>query len=465
MQESDASSRRAYVIFAVVAIALFVVSVDTALIVIGLPVVTEELGTTLGWAGWTVTGYQLSQTVVMPIAGKLSDTFGRKRLFMGAVLFYIACSTLAAFAPNIYVLIIFRILQGLAGGVFLPSATGIVGDAFGSAKRGTMIGLFSSIFPLGGMVGPNIGGVLVDLASWRWLFAFSIPFCAALFVLGLLVIPNRPGMPGKHRIDVTGAMLLAAGVISFMYGMTAWSNHPGDLDSPSVWLFFIIGVAFIALLIRHEYRTPDPMVDPRVLWRKPFIAVNLYTFAHSMALFGTFAFLPYYLKIAYGLSGTQSGAILTPRFVMATVFSAIASFMMVRIGYRLPIRIGVLIVVVSTGLLALGKFEVAPIAIVTLLIAVTGVGAGITNPASNNAALDLEPGRLAAVTGLRGMFRSMGGVVGITMTVVILGNFDDKVLGMEVIFLIMAGLLALSLLLIGWIPDAKAARRQAGVHR
>ncbi len=461
----EVSQRRPYIVFAVVAIALFVVSVDTALIVIGLPVVTDELNTTLGWAGWTITGYQLSQTVVMPIAGKLSDTFGRKRLFLGAVLFYIACSTLAAFAPNIYALIIFRIFQGLAGGVFLPSATGIVGDAFGSAKRGTMIGLFSSIFPLGGMVGPNIGGVLVDLASWRWLFAFSIPFCTTLLILGVLVIPNRPGMPGKHKIDVTGAMLLAAGVISFMYGMTAWSNHPDELASPSVWLFFVIGAALLALLMRHEYGTPDPMVDPRLLWRRPFIAINLYTFAHSMALFGTFAFLPYYLKIAYGLSGTQSGAILTPRFVFATLFSAIASFMMVRIGYRLPIRIGVIIIVVSTGLLALGKFEVAPIAILAVLIAVTGVGAGITNPASSNAALDLEPGRLAAVTGLRGMFRSMGGVVGITMTVVVLSNFEDKVLGLEVVFLSMAGLLAASLLLVGWIPDEKVAQGRAGVRR
>jgi EmrB/QacA subfamily drug resistance transporter len=461
VQHAEAVPRQSYVIFAVVAIALFVVSVDTAMIVIGMPVMTDDLDTTLGWAGWTITGYQLSQTVMMPIAGKLSDTFGRKRLFLTAVVFYIGCSIAATTAPSIYVLVVSRTVQGLAGGVFLPSATGIVGDAFSSARRGTMIGLFSSVLPVGGMVGPNIGGVLVDLASWRWIFAFSIPFCAALLLFGVMVIPDKPGLPGKHKIDVTGAMLLAAGVISFMYGMTVWSNHPDRIDSPSVWLFFIIGAAFMALLMRQEYRISDPMVDPRLLWKKSFMAVNVYTFIHSAVMFGTFAFIPYYLKIAYGLSGTESGAILTPRFVCAAVASAFASFWLVRTGYRLPIRVGVLIIVISVAMLSLGKFDAAPIAILTFLVAVTGLGGGITNPATNNAALDLEPGRLAAVTGTRGMFRSMGGVVGITVTVVILSNFDDKVLGMEVIFLAMAGFLATTLLLVRWIPESTKVRRSA----
>jgi MFS family permease len=123
--------------------------------------------------------------------------------------------------------------------------------------------------------------------------------------------------------------------------------------------------------------------------------------------------------------------------------------------------VGVLIIVISVAMLSLGKFDAAPIAILTFLVAVTGLGGGITNPATNNAALDLEPGRLAAVTGTRGMFRSMGGVVGITVTVVILSNFDDKVLGMEVIFLAMAGFLATTLLLVRWIPESTKVRRSA----
>lgn len=460
MHQTENAPRRSYAIFAVVAIGLFVVSVDTAMIVIGMPALTEDLDTTLGWAGWTITGYQLSQTVIMPIAGNLSDTFGRKRLFLIAVLFYITCSVVATTAPSVYVLISARTLQGLAGGVFLPSATGIVGDAFGGARRGTMIGLFSSVLPIGGMIGPNIGGVLVDLASWRWIFAFSIPFCAALFTLGVLVIPNKPGLPGKHKVDVAGAALLAAAVISFMYGMTSWANHPDRIDSPSVWAFFIIAAVFFALLMRQEYRTADPMVDPRLLWKKSFVAVNVYTFIHSAVLFGTFTFIPLYMKDAYGLSGTQSGAILTPRFVAAAIFSAIASFHLSRTGYRAPIRIGVIVIVLSVALMSLGKIEAAPIAVLTVLVTLTGVGGGITNPATNNAALDLEPTRLAAVTGLRGMFRSMGGVVGITVTIVVLSNFDDKVRGMEIIFLSMGISLAATLILIGWIPESLKVRQK-----
>jgi len=147
-----------YLVFFVTSLALLMASVDGTIVNVGLRTMQSELHTNIALLGWTLTGYTLTQTIAMPLAGKLSDEWGRKRLFLGAVLIFTLSSVAAGLAPNVQLLIVFRVFQAIGGGAFLPSATGIVSDAFGE-KRGTAIGLFTSIFPLGGIIGPNLGGV------------------------------------------------------------------------------------------------------------------------------------------------------------------------------------------------------------------------------------------------------------------------------------------------------------------
>ena len=157
---------RKYVIFGLVSLALLMSSIDSTIVAVGLPAMRVGLHTDVVLIGWTVTSYQLGQLLVMPLAGKLSDELGRKRVFLTSIAIFTAASFMCGLAPNVYLLILARVVQAIGGGAFLPSCTGIVADTF-VENRGKAIGLFASIFPIGGVIGPNIGGVIVDHISWR----------------------------------------------------------------------------------------------------------------------------------------------------------------------------------------------------------------------------------------------------------------------------------------------------------
>src|SRR5689334_22348711 len=144
-------------------------AIDGTIVAVGLPTILVELDTTLPVLAWTLTGYALAQTIVMPLGGKLSDDYGRKQVFLTAVALFTVGSIGAGLAPNVYVHIAFRVVQAIGGGAFLPVATGLVSDAFVD-NRQTAIGLITSFFPLGSAIGPNIGGFIIDNFSWRWIF-------------------------------------------------------------------------------------------------------------------------------------------------------------------------------------------------------------------------------------------------------------------------------------------------------
>lgn len=190
--------RKNYLIFAIVSMALLMSAIDATIVSVSLPTLEKDLQTNLAWVGWTLNGYQLA--------------WGRKRLFLGAVVLFTASSMLAGLAPNIYWLIVFRVLQGLGGGAFMPSATGIISDAF-TKRRATAIGLFGSIFPIGGILGPNLGGFIIDHFSWRWIFYVNVPIGIALFVLGLAMLP-KDATVSKSRIDMVGATLFGMGMVT-----------------------------------------------------------------------------------------------------------------------------------------------------------------------------------------------------------------------------------------------------------
>jgi MFS family permease len=321
-------------------------------------------------------------------------------------------------------------------------------------------------------VGPTIGGVIVDNASWRWIFAPDIPMGILVAVLGVIVIPQSSRAATKAKVDIAGGVLLAAGVISFLYGMTAWANHPEGLGSPGIWGFFVAAAALLAWLLRLEGRVPAPMVETRLLFSRDFFVLNLYSFLYGALSFGLFAFTTYYATIAYGLGETTIGLALIPRFVAVTVCSFGCSFLIPRIGYRLPLLFGAAVLSGSILLLSMGHLDYGIIGIdvtafgsLVLVMTLAGVGNGVANPASGNAGLDIYPDELAAVTGLRGMFRIIGGVAGTSVIVVALSRFDDKVRGMESIFFVMGLLVAAMLPLTAFVPEERRRREARARER
>src|ERR1700743_2545008 len=202
-------------LFAIVSIGLFMASVDQTIVATALPAIEKELHATINWSGWTISIYALGQVIAMPMAGKISDMYGRKKVFMVSTAVFTLSSLCCGFAPNIAVLLIFRFIQALGGGAFMPSATGIVSDHFGD-PRDRAGGMFTSIFPIGGIVGPVLGGLFVSYWTWRGIFLINVPIGIVLILLTARLLPSAaPRSAG--RIDLRGVLLLAGLLITGMF--------------------------------------------------------------------------------------------------------------------------------------------------------------------------------------------------------------------------------------------------------
>ena len=453
-----------YLFYGLASVSMLMFAVDSSIVTVALRSIVVDLDTSLGWAGWTLTGYALAQIVAMPVVGKLAEQFGELRVFVICVVVFVLGSLLCGLASNIYVLIACRVLQALGGGGIMPSAVSIIARVF-PESRNRMLGLFTSIFPLGGIIGPNVGGLLLEHFSWRVLFLVNVP-------VGLVVVPllarqisaydrrsaEATGRP--RRLDVLGAALFAGAMISLLMALTFVGQNPSIVWTPTFWLLLAASVAFLVLFVRQERRVAEPVIDLSLVTRHPFLVVNVHNLLFGACVWGCFAFVPYYASVQYGMGPFESGAILTPRSITSILLGTITSFLLVRLGYRLPIIVGLAIIAASNIVLGqgwtdatLGSVTLAPFVLMAIVVGAAGIGTGLFMPAANNAALDLLPDRAGVISGMRGMWRSTGGILGTAVIVVILELSADKAAGLRMAFTAYGLLLLTAIPLTLLIPD------------
>ncbi|HLH21370.1 MAG TPA: MFS transporter [Chloroflexota bacterium] len=453
-----------YVFFTLSSLAVLMSAIDSTIVAVAIPQLTSSFGAPLTWVGWTLTAYQLVQVVMLPLAGRLSDTLGRKRVFLFCAGAFTLGSLLCGLAPSIGVLIGCRALQAVGGGGLMPSAIGIISDQFGN-RRAQARGLFSSIFPIGGIIGPNLGGFILHNWSWRELFFVNVPLGVVVLVGVYCLLHDSPTARRPLRVDFWGIGLFAGAVAVLMYGMTEVGNDATLLESPGLWALFGVSGALGVLFLRHIRTAPEPLVRYELVARNPYLAANLYNFFYGAVAFGFSAFVPYYAVVQYGMSTFESGTVLTPRAIANIVATVLASLYIIRLGYRLPMIGGVVLISISLALLGqgwttvtLGAFTLSGFWLLAAIITISGVGVGLGGPAANNASLDLAPRETAALTGLRGMFRQTGGAVGTAAVVLALSFFPDKAQGLTVIFLALSGVLLINVPLTCLIPDTARER-------
>jgi EmrB/QacA subfamily drug resistance transporter len=463
---------RRWIFFGLASLSMLMFSIDFTIVGVAFRTLVDDLGTTLSLAGWTMTGFALAQTSALPLVGKLGEQFGQLRVFVVCVVLFTLGSLLCGLAPSIYVLIAFRVLQAIGGAGFMPSATAIVAREF-PESRSKLIGLFASIIPLGGIIGPNLGGYFIQHFGWRSVFLVNVP-------IGLLVVPvllwqmrasgqlKAPPRGADRRLDVAGSVLFAGSIVSLLLALTLLGDDPAFVWQAPFWLLVGASIALLLLFVRQELRVAEPVIELGLVTRHPFLVVNLYNFIFGACVFGCFTFVPYYASIQYGMSPLESGAVLTPRSIMMVAVSTVTSLFLLRLGYRLPILAGMSFMIVSMVLigqgweeLALGTLVIGPFGLLASFVALTGVAMGFVMPSSNNAALDLLPERTAVIAGLRGFFRQIGGVIGTAAIVVALSLSPDKAAGMRAIYTTLGIALIVTIPLAFLIPDTARERRQA----
>jgi len=431
---------RRYLIFVTAALGLLMSSIDTTVVAVAFPNFVKDLGTNVIWAGWTISIYLLAVTTALPLAGSLSDTFGRKKVFLISLILFTASSLACGLAPNIYSLVAFRFLQGIGGGGFLPTASGIVSDQF-PENRERAIGLFTSIFAIGSIIGPNLGGWIVAQYSWRYVFYINLPIGVALIVLIKILIRDSKVISGR-RIDFVGASLFSGAILFLMLGLNFMGESLSAFSLLFAAVFLVLSICLSFFFFRQEKKASNPIVDIALLKSKPFLAANLYNVIFGVGAISIFSFVPLYATSVHKLSTLMSGVILTPRSLGVIPASAITSFLLSRWGYRWPMVLGLIIISLSTILMGQGLelwrmmgIHLGIVEILSFLVLVSGIGGGIANPASNNACIELMPEKVVAITGLRSMFKTVGAALGISLITFILHLSSNPGNGFRIIFI------------------------------
>ncbi|MEZ4552447.1 MAG: DHA2 family efflux MFS transporter permease subunit [Dehalococcoidia bacterium] len=460
-------STNRYILFGVVSLGMLLASMQGSMIGVAFADIGEGLSAPDRWVGWVIAIFTLAQAVSMPTAGKLSDELGRRTVFVGGVCIFLAASVVCAAAPNVYVLIAARAVQGLAGGSLLPSAYGVLGDAFDAESRARAIGMLSSVFPIGGILGPNLGGFIVEHLGWRWTFLVNLPLGIVVVVAALVLMPaatNRQRRP----IDFMGVAFLSLAVTGVVYALTELSQTSGGAHPVVVVSAFAVALLAGVLFLRHEARTPEPILELQLLRRREFAFMNALNFFYGFVIFGLFSFIPLYAQTAYDMSKSTSGVLLTPRAIAMIVASSLGAFLLPKTGYRKPIMVGMVgmgltLIVMSRGLHdpVIAGVEVSNFTYLGTLAALSGFFFGVSGPAANNAAIELAPDRIAAITGLRGMFRSVGGSIGTSLVVLVMSHAATREEGLEQAFLGLAVAAVLVSFLVLGIPDRAVQRSSA----
>lgn len=441
---------RRKLVFAIVSIGLFMASIDQTIVATALPAIERELHATVNWSGWTISVYSLGMVIAMPTAGKISDMYGRKKVFIVSAAVFTLSSLCCGFAGNIALLLLPRFIEALGGGAFMPSATGIVADHFG-AERDRAVGMFTSILPVGGILGPVLGGLFVSYWSWRGIFWINVPIGLVLIALTAKFIPASATRPAS-RIDIYGIALLVVLIATATFGITYLGSGQVPLYSPVFLGSEATAAVSLCLFIRHSRRDPAPFVPYQLLHGRGFGLMNLINYVYGAAALGFAALVPLYAQDRYGIAPLGAGTLLTARAVGMIAVAGVAAMALRRTGYRLPMVGG--FVILAGGLVMMAATpSLSPYAWLAIGAAITGCGMGLSVPAANNASLQLAPDQVAAVTGLRGMFRQSGLITAVSVTTAIMARSSHPGLVQGHVFLVFALLLILVLPLVMLVPD------------
>jgi MFS family permease len=456
-----------YFIFGVTSLSFLLVAISSTTISVAFPDITSEFNVSLILAGWVLGINQLMATAFMPLGGKAGEIWGTKRVYLICIAVFTVGSLICAVASSIWMLIGGRFLQAIGLGSILPLATVIVSDAFPN-NRQQVIGLFTSILPIGNIIGPNIGGWMVESFGWRSTFWLNIPLSLIVIFVSLKLLKSRKGEGG--RLDLLGTGYFTGGLSSFLIALSTI----GSAQSGGSWLLpaalLATSVIFMIAFYKREGRVKNPMIDLALIKKSPFLAANVFNLLYGMAALGIMSFIPLFATSVYGMSTLASGVILTPRSAGMLIASIITSILLPKWGYRGPMLTGTCITVLCLVLLGLKPEDItvfnahfSSAVVVGAILFLTGTGMGIIAPAANNACIDLLPERIGTITGLRGMFRQSGSAISIAFTALMLEVIPDISRGFTIVFYGLAVIMLITTPVIFMMP--KSARDSIPVRK
>lgn len=406
-------------------VAMLFGALDGTIVGTALPRIVGELGG-LSMMAWLTTAYMLTSTTIVPIAGKLADLFGRKSIYIAGLVIFIIGSALCGMANTMTQLIIFRAIQGIGGGIMMPMALIVIGDLFTGAERAKWQGVFGGVFGLASILGPQVGGWIVDSLNWRWVFYINLPVGILAIVLISIGLHNRR-MAERVKLDLVGMFTMVVAVVSLLLALT-FGGDKYDWLSWQIISLLASSVVFFSLFVFVERKAEEPIMPIHLLKNKTFVVLNSVGFFMSVGMFGAIMFVPLFMQGIIGMSPSESGTMMFPMMFALIIASMIGGRLVQKIGVR-PQVIGGM-VLVALGFFLLSTMDVHTNKWTAMsFMATLGFGLGFVNPVITLALQEVFPkSQLGIVTSSSQFFRQIGGTFGATLLGAIMNHRSKDLL-------------------------------------
>ncbi len=397
----------------------FLAAIETTVVAAAMPTVADQLGG-LPYYSWVFSAYLLTSTVSIPLWGKLSDLYGRRRFYLWSIALFLLGSVLSGAAQTMPQLIVFRALQGVGAGGLLPLGMSVLADIYTLEERGRMQGLLSGVWGVASLIGPVTGGYITEWFSWRWVFYLNVPFGALTAVAVATALSDRRGH-GRHRVDYAGAALLTASVTLLIVALSRSGLDTGS--DRAVWLMpaYLGAVVCAVLLVRVERQAPEPMIPVDLLADKMVAAIAGTGLLVGFGLFGVIAYVPLFVQEGLGGGAVEAGQALTPLIMGWVVTSMITGRVVMKVGYRPLVLAGLACIALAFA----GFAWVTATQSSWLLradLALMGTGMGMTMLSLVLAMQNVVARRHLGVATSFGQFtRSIGGAVGVALLGAVIG--------------------------------------------
>jgi EmrB/QacA subfamily drug resistance transporter len=421
----QATRRRGWTL-AIVSIGLFMVVLDNLVVTVALPSIHRSLGASIQSLEWTVNAYTLAYAVLLMTGAALGDRFGRKRMFMAGISLFTLSSAAAALAPSVGTLIVARALQGTGAAIATPLTLTLLADAFPSDRRGLALGIWSGVSGVAVALGPLVGGGVIQLASWHWIFWINVPIGAVLVPLTALRLSESHGP--SARLDLRGLTLASSGLFGLVFGLVR--SQTLGWGSVTVLASLAAGVALIVWFVIHELRVENPMLPMGFFARRGFAVTNAVSIAMYFGMFGSIFFLSQFLQDVLGNTPFQVGLKLLVWTGSLMLVSPFAGFFSERWGSRPFMAAGLGLQAISLGWLATLASIDQTYASMLVPFVLGGAGmAMVFAPAANAVLASVRAEQAGQASGATNAIRELGGVLGVSILATVFtshGGYESR---------------------------------------
>lgn len=414
----SSSEHNPWTIFSVVAMCTFMATLDSSIVNVALPVITKILDTDINFAQWIVTGYLLTISSLLPIFGRAGDMYGQRRVLTTGMGIFVLSSTACGLSSSILMLIISRVIQAVGASMMMSNGPAIIATTFPVEERGRALGAIGTVVALGSVTGPALGGAIVGVFGWEYIFFINIPIGIIAFTMGRILLPK--GVHKDETFDFAGSILFTISISSLLLVL----SHGGSWGWLSVKVISgsIIGAVSLILFVFTEVRVKHPMMELSLFRNWPFLAGNLSGLLSFVAMFSNAILLPFFLTEIGNLTPSKVGLIITPfPLVMGTV-APFSGYLSDRIK---PVYLTTLgLSITSAGLFIMSGINAeTPILHIAILQALMGLGTGLFQSPNNNSVISsVKRDKMGIAGGMNALMRNIGMVTGTAMAVSIFEN-------------------------------------------